>query len=120
MKKLFTICAMAAVAACSATPERYAVTAPVVTDSQRIAFRAVEVRDVSLPAYAAADEITLLDETGRLTSDTAVLWADQPERAIAFGNQPPFWPGCRARAWRLSRGHSKPFPMRDWTYGLKA
>lgn len=71
-------------AACGATPDRYAVTPPPVTEKQRVAFRAVEVRDVSLPTYAAADEITREDASGKLVSDTSVLWADSPERAVAL------------------------------------
>ncbi len=71
-------------AACTGTAERYAVPAPGVNERQRIAFRALEVREVSLPAYAAADEISLQDDAGRLVSDGAVLWADTPNRAIAL------------------------------------
>ena len=50
----------------------------------RIAFASVEVRDVSLPTYAAAEEISIQAEDGTLTSSTDVLWADTPERAIAL------------------------------------
>ena len=70
--------------ACGGTPDRFAVTAPSVTDAQRIAFRAVEVRDVSLPSYAASDEIAVLDASGRLVSSSSVLWADAPPRAVAL------------------------------------
>ncbi|WP_300038358.1 ABC-type transport auxiliary lipoprotein family protein [uncultured Roseobacter sp.] len=85
MKYLAVCCAIiAGLAACAPAPDRYAV--PVVAPGiqQRIAFRAVEVREVSLPAYAAADEIALEDETGRVVSDGAVLWADTPGRAVAL------------------------------------
>lgn len=73
-----------ALAACASSPDRYAVQAPAVTDSVRIAFRSVEVRDVSLPAYAAADEIAVQDGDGKLTTDKGLLWADNPERAVAL------------------------------------
>lgn len=66
------------------TPDRFAVTAPVVTETMRIAFASVEVRDVSLPSYAAADEIAIQAEDGTLTTSANVLWADAPERAIAL------------------------------------
>lgn len=69
---------------CAAVPDRYAVTSPEITTLQRIAFGSVEVRDVSLPAYAAADEITLRAEDGRLVSSGSVLWADTPDRALAL------------------------------------
>lgn len=70
--------------ACGATPDLYTVTPPQVEQTQRIAFRAVEVRDVSLPTYASANEIAVEDQDGKLVTDAAVLWADNPERAIAL------------------------------------
>ncbi len=70
--------------ACGGTPDLYPVAPPAVTQKQPIAFRAVEVRDVSLPAYAAADEIAIQDESGKLVTNTKVLWADSPERAVAL------------------------------------
>ena len=72
------------VAGCGGTPDLYSVTPPAVTETVRISFRAVEVRDVSLPTYAAADEIAVRDETGKLVTDTGTLWADSPERAVAL------------------------------------
>ncbi|MGB7244222.1 MAG: PqiC family protein [Sulfitobacter sp.] len=66
------------------TADRYTVPPPVVTQKIAIAFRSVEVRDVSLPSYAAADEIHQQDATGKLTSSSSVLWADSPERAVAL------------------------------------
>tara|TARA_R110002124_G_scaffold212825_1_gene378893 strand:- start:255 stop:821 length:567 start_codon:yes stop_codon:yes gene_type:complete len=71
-------------AACGDNSTSFAVTAPPVTEKQRIAFASVEVRDVSLPSYAAADEIAVQAEDGTLTSSSDVLWADAPERAIAL------------------------------------
>lgn len=71
-------------AACASQPDRFAVVAPQITEKLRIAFASVEVRDVSLPTYAAAEEITIQAEDGTLTSSTDVLWADAPERAIAL------------------------------------
>ena len=80
---LFTVVSLA-LAGCTASPDRYVVNAPAVTQQQSIAFRSVEVREVSLPAYAASDEITVQGEDGRLQSDGAVLWADTPDRAVAL------------------------------------
>lgn len=74
-----------ALAACGAAPDRYAVATPEVTEKLRIAFRSVEVRDVSLPSYAATDEIVVEDASGKLVTDGTALWADSPERAIALG-----------------------------------
>ena len=64
--------------------DRFAVQPPAVTETVRIAFRSVEVRDVSLPTYAASDEIALQSEDGTVTSSSDVLWADEPERAVAL------------------------------------
>lgn len=70
--------------ACSSTPELYPVSPPQVDQTQRIAFGAVEVRDVSLPAYAGASEIAIEDLDGKLITNSAILWADSPERAVAL------------------------------------
>tara|TARA_R110002049_G_scaffold117332_2_gene270499 strand:+ start:81459 stop:82022 length:564 start_codon:yes stop_codon:yes gene_type:complete len=70
-------------AACGSA-ERFAVRPPVVTEKINIAFSAVEVRDVSLPSYAAADEISTQEDDGTLISSKSVLWADAPERAVAL------------------------------------
>lgn len=78
------ILSLGLLAACAAAPDRYAVATPQVTQQQRIAFAAVEVREVSLPAYAASDEISLLDADGRIVSNGSTLWADTPSRAVAL------------------------------------
>lgn len=84
MYRFFGVLAFALMVSCTAAPDRYAVTAPELTERQRISFRSVEIREVSLPAYAASDEITIQDVEGRLISDGAVLWADTPDRAVAL------------------------------------
>lgn len=73
-----------ALSSCGGTPDLYPVTPPKAVETQRIAFRAVEVRDVSLPTYASANEIAVEDLDGKLVTDAAVLWADSPERALAL------------------------------------
>lgn len=71
-------------AGCAASPDRYAAPAPQVTERQRIAFAAVEISEISLPAYAASDEISVQAADGRLISDGATLWADTPDRIIGL------------------------------------
>lgn len=71
------------IAACG-SPERFAVSPPVIAETMRIGFASVEVKDVSLPSYAASDEISIRREDGTLTSSSDVLWADAPDRAIAL------------------------------------
>ncbi|MEW9918027.1 membrane integrity-associated transporter subunit PqiC [Marimonas sp. MJW-29] len=72
-----------ALAACG-SPERFAVAPPAIVEKTPISFASVEVRDVSLPSYAAADEIHTQTDDGTLVSSSDVLWADSPERAIAL------------------------------------
>lgn len=43
---------------------------------------ATELKEVSLPDYAAADEIAWQGTDGAVRSSTKILWADQPERAF--------------------------------------
>jgi uncharacterized lipoprotein YmbA len=76
---LLTFCTLVA---CAPAPDRYTVDPPQPEVRQRIAFAALEIREVSLPTYAAADEIARLDAEGKVVSDGATLWADTPRRAI--------------------------------------
>ncbi|MEY8098077.1 membrane integrity-associated transporter subunit PqiC [Falsihalocynthiibacter sp. S25ZX9] len=71
-------------AACSGPADRYSVAPPAVTETIRIGFRSIEVREISLPTYAAADEIALQDASGKLVTESGALWADSPERAVAM------------------------------------
>ncbi|MCI2393264.1 ABC-type transport auxiliary lipoprotein family protein [Aliiroseovarius sediminis] len=70
--------------ACASQPDLYPVMAPTVAEKVRISFRAVEVRDISLPNYAAADEIAVQDANGKLVTKSDTLWADNPERAVGL------------------------------------
>ncbi|MEO0912599.1 MAG: PqiC family protein [Pseudomonadota bacterium] len=47
-----------------------------------IPYSSVELRSVSLPLYAEAEEIPVLVEDGSIRTTSEVLWADAPERAI--------------------------------------
>ncbi|SFR32539.1 PqiC family protein [Litoreibacter janthinus] len=82
--KLAMFGAILALTGCGATPDLYPVTPPQVEQKQRIAFRSVEVRDISLPTYASANEIAVEGLDGKLATDAAVLWADSPERAVSL------------------------------------
>ena len=71
---------VALLAACGQSPVRYA-SAPVPSGERiSIGVSRLEVRDVSLPAYARSEEIWRETEGGALESDASVLWADEPER----------------------------------------
>jgi hypothetical protein len=65
------------------SPDLIAVQPPAITETVRIGFASVEVKDVSLPSYAAADEIAQQGPDGTLIT-SKVLWADAPERAIGL------------------------------------
>ncbi len=82
MLKFLSAATLALLAACGA-PDRIAVQAPDVTQSVPIRFGSVEVKDVSLPSYAAADEIAMQAPDGTLTTSD-VLWGDAPERAVGL------------------------------------
>lgn len=84
--KLLTIMTFATLAlgGCSGTAQLYSVPAPVVDEKIRTSVRSVEVRDVSLPSYAAAEEIHIQMPDGSLTSSNSALWADLPVRALSL------------------------------------
>lgn len=44
----------------------------------------IMVRTVSLPSYAAGEELSFENIDGFITSDAEVLWADQPDRAVTL------------------------------------
>lgn len=77
----FAIVSTALLTACSGFDTQIPV--PVVDSELRVRpiVASLEVRDVSLPRYAAADEIVLLDENGGLETISGSLWADTPTRA---------------------------------------
>ena len=83
LKTIATVGLTLTLVACGSA-DRFAVTSPAVTDKVSIGFAAVEVRDVSLPSYAAADEIHIRKSNGTLVSSSNQLWADAPGRAVAL------------------------------------
>lgn len=84
MKLIAAFFCAAALAACSGTAVRIPVAAPSVGDTIKTSIRSLEVRDVSLPDYAAAEEIYIESADGTLSSSSDVLWADVPVRAISL------------------------------------
>lgn len=73
------------VVACSATsPVRF--TAPRIEPGVTIPSRygSISVREVSLPTYAALEEIAYRDGAGAVTTSVDTLWADDPSRAITL------------------------------------
>ncbi len=83
-KKWAIIAVTAFLAACSGSTDRLDM-APMTSDLQlRSLVSTAMVRTVSLPSYAAADEVSVGTADGFITSDTSVLWADDPERAVTL------------------------------------
>ncbi|WP_380058870.1 membrane integrity-associated transporter subunit PqiC (plasmid) [Falsihalocynthiibacter sp. SS001] len=77
------VCSLALLAACSSSV-LYPVTTPPISGSVNTSVRSLEVRDVSLPSYAAAEEITIQNSDGSLSTAGSALWADIPVRAISL------------------------------------
>lgn len=82
MKRAFILIS-AFLAACGAD-DRFIAT-PQVAATERIPsrFSSIEVREVSLPAYAASEEIFIQDTSGGLVA-SELLWADDPTRAVTL------------------------------------
>jgi hypothetical protein len=74
-------------AGCEDNSRRYALEAsPSVETMKKMRARvsSVLVRSVSLPTYAAAEEMAFQDETGVIKLNKTELWADEPERATTL------------------------------------
>ena len=70
---------------CTATPvAQYLVDPPTSQLRLRPIVSSVEIRDVSLPRYAAADEIALQNEDGAIRSLPGTAWADVPQRSVTL------------------------------------
>ncbi|MFD0860464.1 PqiC family protein [Roseovarius aquimarinus] len=78
------LAALAALAGCGAPDERVAVPRADAGMTQRIAYGAVSLRAVSLPTYAASEEIWISGPDGRIVAGDGLLWADDPGRAITL------------------------------------
>lgn len=96
-----------ALMSCGDKNERFLI-APAQTISEtRVAVSSIEVRDVSLPAYAAASEIVAEDASGALRALPKSLWADDPPRAVT---------GALARSLDLKSTATvaaEPWPLND-------
>ncbi|EPX85042.1 PqiC family protein [Salipiger mucosus] len=71
-------------AACSGAEPRYLIEAPAEVRPAPLAVASLEVRDVSLPAYAEASEILVESADGGLEPAENALWADDPMRAVTL------------------------------------
>ncbi len=79
------IAAVATLAACGGTPEeRVAVPRADAGASQRISYGSVSLREVSLPTYAASEDIYISGPGGKIIPGEGLLWADEPGRSITL------------------------------------
>ncbi|MEJ8561027.1 PqiC family protein [Yoonia sp. GPGPB17] len=76
--------AIAAFAACSPLADRVALTPVPSSLDLRPLVGSAMVRTVSLPLYAASEEIAVETTEGRIVIREDVLWADEPERAVTL------------------------------------
>lgn len=75
-----------ALAACTSTdaPLRYAAPSVKPAEKVRISYRTVEVREVTLPDYAALSEMAIQTAEGGISTTKSQLWADNPTRAVTL------------------------------------
>lgn len=67
---------------CGDKKERFVIAPGTSAAEARLGVDTIEVRDVSLPAYASASEIVLADAKGALRPAPKAIWADDPPRAV--------------------------------------
>lgn len=75
---------LALLAGCAGNPDQVLVTAPPSTLRISPLVGSLEVRDVSLPRYAADDAVAVLNADGTLSEMGDTVWADTPDRALTL------------------------------------
>ena len=84
MKPMIFVGFTAMMAACSGSSARLDM-APVQSQlNLRAAAGSAMVRTVSLPTYAAAEELAIETPEGLIASSAGILWADDPSRAVTL------------------------------------
>lgn len=83
-KKLTALALVAAFAACTAPADRLAM--PTLQSQLQLQPRvnSALLRTVSLPTYAAVEEIAVETPTGLIGANQNVFWADDPQRAVTL------------------------------------
>jgi len=69
-------------AACGDNKARFLINTTETATQTRLRVASIEVRDVSLPAYASASEIVVEQADGALKPVAKALWADDPVRGV--------------------------------------
>ncbi len=107
MKTLALIPLALIVSACGGPDIRIAVPTVVTQERVSISYRSVEVRDITLPTYAEAEDIFIETANGTVTASENI-WADDPRRAATLEF---------SRALRTITGArvaSEPWPFQDY------
>ena len=81
-KPLIILLALASLTACGDKKARFEIPSPIAVTEARLRVSSIEVRDVSLPAYASASEIVVEDAAGALRPVPKAIWADDPARGV--------------------------------------
>jgi uncharacterized lipoprotein YmbA len=84
IKPFLMTAALTALVACSSPLNRIELVPLTSTLELRADVSSAVVRTVTLPSYAAAEEVSLQGPDGLITSDGDFLWADAPERATTL------------------------------------
>ena len=84
LRPILAFSALALMAACGSTVTRLNMPAVAPTASVRSNVGSVMIRTVSLPTYAATEEMALETAPGVITSDGDILAADDPSRSVTL------------------------------------
>lgn len=82
--RIFAALALAALAACSGPTTRLDMSPVASTLELRAIVGSAMVRTVTLPTYAAAEELATETPEGLISSTSDILWADDPQRAVTL------------------------------------
>lgn len=77
-----TLCLTTFLAACGGTEDMYLIGTDATDQTLRVSTSSIEVREVTLPAYAAASEIAYQTSDGALKTVSGALWAEDPRAAV--------------------------------------
>ena len=80
---LAALAALAGIAACTGPEPRVATPITVLEERVAVRYRAIELLEVSLPAYAAAEGIAV-EGGGIIETSDDVLWDDDPTRGVTL------------------------------------
>ncbi|WP_435256532.1 PqiC family protein [Thioclava sp. FR2] len=77
-----TLSLVTLLAACGGNENLYLIGTESGASEVRVSTRSIEVKEVTLPAYAAASEIAFQTEDGALKTVKGALWAEEPRAAV--------------------------------------